>query len=120
MTAAARVAVCSLLLASQTPGCRQSSMIGQAPIIPTVSTATADDGIFRIMNAVRGRVHGGRVELEGDLPEGADVVVLATNRDEPFDLAEAEIAELEARMAAADQGDVVPATEVLQKLRTKR
>ncbi len=80
----------------------------------------AGDGIFDRMNAVRGRVHGGRVEFEGDLPEGADVVVMATNREEPFELAETEIAELEARMAAADRGDLVPATDVIQKLRSTR
>ncbi len=72
------------------------------------------------MSAVRGRLHGGRVELETELPEGADVVVMATDRDEPFDLAEAEIAELEARMTAADDGDVMPAAEVMQKLRSTR
>lgn len=72
------------------------------------------------MNAVRGRVREGRVELEGDLPEGAEVVVLATNREEPYELAEPEIAELEARMAAADRGDVVPAADVIQKLRSTR
>ena len=72
------------------------------------------------MNAVRGRVHGGRVELETELPEGADVVVLATDSETPFDLAEVEIAELVARMAGADLGDVVPAAEVIQKLRSTR
>ena len=72
------------------------------------------------MNAVRGRVREGRVELEGDLPEGAEVVVLVPNREEPYDLAEVEIAELETRMAAADRGDVVPANDVIQTLRSKR
>jgi len=72
------------------------------------------------MNAVRGRVRGGRVELEGDLPEGADVVVFAANRDDPFDLTESDLAELEARMVEADRGEVVPAPVVLQKLRPTR
>jgi hypothetical protein len=62
------------------------------------------------MSAVRGRVRGGRVELETQLPEGADVVVFPVVGEEaPFDLAEAEIEELEARMAAATRGEVVPA-----------
>jgi hypothetical protein len=69
---------------------------------------------------VRGRVREGRVELEADLPEGAGVVVLAPDREEPYDLAEAEIAELEARMAAADRGDVVPAADAIEKLRSRR
>ena len=72
------------------------------------------------MSAVRGRVREGRVELEGELPEGAEVVVLTASRDEAFDLADAEVAELEARMAAADHGDVRPADEVIQKLRSKQ
>lgn len=72
------------------------------------------------MNAVRGRVRGGRVELESELPEGEDVVVMATNRDDPFDLAEAEIAELEARMVAIDREEVQPAAELIQKLRSTR
>lgn len=72
------------------------------------------------MNAVRGRVHGGRVELETELAEGADVVVLAKESETPFDLAEVEIAELEARMATADMGDVVSAAEVIEKLRSAR
>ena len=77
-------------------------------------------GKVTTMSPVRGRVHGGRVELEGELPEGADVVVMAADGDEPFDLAEAEIAELKARMAAADRGEVQPAAEVIQKLRSTR
>lgn len=72
------------------------------------------------MNAVRGRVRGGRVELDGELPEGADVVVVAPSREEPFDLADGEIAELEARVAAANRGEVVSASDVLESLRSKR
>lgn len=72
------------------------------------------------MSAVRGRVHGGRVEFDGELPEGAEVVVMATSHDEPFDLVEREVAELEARMAAANGGDVVPAPQLIQKLRSTR
>jgi hypothetical protein len=72
------------------------------------------------MNAVRGRVRGGHVELERELPEGADVVVLATDGEESFELTEADVAELAGRMAAADRGDVVPAVDVIQKLRSSR
>ena len=72
------------------------------------------------MDAVRGRVHGGRVELGTELPEGADVVVPATDSEPPFALAEVEIAEMEARIAGADVGNVLPAAEVIQKLRSTR
>ena len=60
------------------------------------------------------------MELETGLPEVADVVVLATDSETPFDLAEVEIAELEARMAGADVGVVVPAAALIQKLRSTR
>jgi Arc/MetJ-type ribon-helix-helix transcriptional regulator len=62
------------------------------------------------MNAVRGRVRGGRIELDGALPEGAEVVVLASSQDESFSLDEARLALIESRMAEADRGDVEPAS----------
>jgi hypothetical protein len=76
--------------------------------------------VWWTMSAVRGRVRGGRVELEAELPEGEVVVVLSADREEPFELAPAEIAELEARMAAADAGEVVPGSVVFTKLRSTR
>ncbi len=60
------------------------------------------------------------MELENELPEGSDVVVLTTTNHVPFDLAEAEVAELEARIAAANRGEVQLAADVLQKLRSRR
>jgi hypothetical protein len=72
------------------------------------------------MTAVRGRVRGGRVEVETDLPEGTEVVVLTATGDEPFELDEAQVVELEARIAGADRGDVVPASQVLEQLRPTR
>jgi hypothetical protein len=72
------------------------------------------------MNAVRGRVRGGHVEIDHALPEGAEVVVITGGDEEPFDLDEARVAELEARMAEADRGEVVPAATVLVRLRGAR
>jgi Arc/MetJ-type ribon-helix-helix transcriptional regulator len=65
------------------------------------------------MNAVRGRVRGGRIELDSALPEGAEVVVLASSQDESFSLDEARLALIESRMAEADRGDVEPASTAL-------
>ena len=70
------------------------------------------------MNAVRGRVHGGRIELESALPEGAEVVVLAPGQDESFALDDAQLAELEDRMTRADLGEVEPAGAVLERLQS--
>ena len=73
------------------------------------------------MNAVRGRVRGGSVELDAVLPEGAEVVVLTGGDDEPFDLDEACVAELETRMAESDRGGPVePAAAVFARLRGAR
>jgi hypothetical protein len=72
------------------------------------------------MNAVRGRVCGGHVETDATLPEGAEVVVLTVGGEEPFDLDDAQLSELESRMAEADRGEVEPADAVLARLRHGR
>ena len=72
------------------------------------------------MNAVRGRVRGGHIEIDEALPEGAEVVVLTAGHDEPFDLDDAQVGELESRMAEADLGELEPAEVVLANLRRSR
>jgi hypothetical protein len=71
------------------------------------------------MNAIRGRVRGGHIETDAALPEGAEVVVLTGADEAPFDLDDAQLAELEARMAEADRGEVEPAQAVLARLRAR-
>jgi hypothetical protein len=72
------------------------------------------------MNALRGRVRGGRIELDGALPEGAEVVVLTPGPDESFDLDEVQLTEIEARMTEADKGEVESASSAFESLRRKR
>lgn len=60
------------------------------------------------------------MELEGALPEGAEVLVLLPDDSEHFDLDDASSAELEERMSGADRGQVVPARVVFDRLRAKR
>jgi hypothetical protein len=72
------------------------------------------------VNAVRGRVRGGHIEVDAELPEGAEVVVLTRGNEEPFDLAAAELDELERRIADADEGELEPAETLLAKLRRSR
>ncbi len=72
------------------------------------------------MNALRGRVRGGRVELDGALPEGVKVVVLASGQDESFELDDDQLTEIETRMAEADRGEVEPAAIALESLRRRR
>ena len=69
------------------------------------------------MNAVRGRVRGGRIETDTALPEGAEVVILTRGDEEPFELDGTQLDELERRIADADRGEVEPAEDLLRRLR---
>jgi hypothetical protein len=72
------------------------------------------------MNAIRGRVRGGHVEIDEPLPDGAEVVVLAPAEDTPFELDDTSNAELESRMAELDRGETVPGETVFDGLRRGR
>lgn len=72
------------------------------------------------MNAVRGTVRNGQIATDSPLPEGAEVVVLRAADGEPFDLDEAQLTELETRMAEANRGEHEPASAVLERLRRAR
>ena len=67
---------------------------------------------------VRARVGNGRLVLDEptDLPEGAEVE-LAPVDDQPWDLTPEQRAELKARIAGADRGELVPAADVFARLR---
>jgi hypothetical protein len=71
------------------------------------------------MRVASGKVVGGRVELEGDLPEGATVTVLARDGDETFE-ADPEIEKvlLEA-IAQCERGDTLPMSQILRELRDR-
>ena len=65
-----------------------------------------------------GKVNEGMIQLESqNLPEGTTVTVLAREGDETFELDAAQEAELLAAIAAAERGEVVTVSEVLQHLR---
>ncbi len=71
------------------------------------------------MRVASGKVVGGRVELEGDLPEGAAVTVLARDRDETFEAdPEIERVLLEA-IAQCERGDTLPMSQILRELRDR-
>ena len=70
------------------------------------------------MRIASGRVVSGHVEVEGEpLPEGTLVTLLTREEDETFDLDAAAEAELLESIAEADRGELIPAEEVLRKLR---
>ena len=70
------------------------------------------------MRIASGKVVDGRVELDGELPEGASVTVLATDGDETFE-ADAETEQM--LLQAIDQcnrGKTTPMARLLSELRT--
>ena len=63
----------------------------------------------------------GHVVVEGEsLPEGLLVTVLAREADETFELDATQEAELLESIAEADRGELIPAEEVLRKLRNSQ
>ena len=71
------------------------------------------------MRIASGKVVDGRVELDGTLPEGASVTVLALEDDETFEAdAETEKLLLEA-IAQCDRGQTTPLTDLLSELRSR-
>lgn len=71
------------------------------------------------MRVASGKVVGGRVELDAELPEGATVTVLALEGDGTFEAdAETERMLLEA-IAQADQRQTTSLTELLSELRKR-
>jgi hypothetical protein len=66
-----------------------------------------------------GKVVGGRVELDSELPEGTSVTVLARDGDETFEAdPETERMLLDA-IAQCDRGDTIPLPELLGQLRDR-
>jgi hypothetical protein len=73
------------------------------------------------MRIAPGIVVSGQVIVEGEsLPEGLLVTVLAKEADEAFELDADQEAELLESIAEADRGELIPAEEVLRKLRKPR
>jgi len=72
------------------------------------------------MRITPGKVVSGHVVVGGEpLPEGALVTVLVREADETFELDAAAEAELLESIAQADRGQLIPAEDVLRKLRNR-
>jgi hypothetical protein len=64
-----------------------------------------------------GRVNGGRIEIEDDsLPEGTTVTILAPENGEVFEATPDEEARLLAAIAEAGSGNVIGASEMLERI----
>ena len=71
------------------------------------------------MQVASGKVVAGRVELDGELPEGASVTVLARDGDETFEAdPETEKMLLEA-IGQCDRGETIQLHQLLTELRSR-
>lgn len=69
------------------------------------------------MQITSGKVINGRVVVEGDLPEGAAVTLIALDGEETFEVdAELEAVLLES-IAQGQRGETIPAEELLREMR---
>lgn len=66
-----------------------------------------------------GKVVGGRVELDSELPEGASVTVLAPEGDETFEADPETERMLLDSIAQCDRGETIPLTQLLSELRDR-
>jgi hypothetical protein len=71
------------------------------------------------MQIATGKIVNGHVVLEADLPEGADVTLIALDGEETFEVdAELEAVLLES-IAQGERGETIPADELLRELRSR-
>ena len=71
------------------------------------------------MRIAHGRVVGGRVELDGELPEGATVAVLATDGDETFEVDAETRRVLLTAIEQCRNGQTTPMVDLLAELRRR-
>ena len=71
------------------------------------------------MQIASGRVVGGRVELESELPEGTQVTVLAPEGEESFDADPETERRLLESIRQCDEGATSPLSELLADLRRR-
>jgi len=71
------------------------------------------------MQIASGKVVDGQVVVEGELPEGSDVTLLAFDGEEEFQVgAELEAVLLES-IAQGERGETISAKELLREMRTR-
>ena len=66
-----------------------------------------------------GKVVGGRVELDSELPEGTSVTVLARGGDETFEADSKTERMLLDAIAQCERGDTIPLPQLLGQLRDR-
>jgi len=66
-----------------------------------------------------GKVIAGRVVVEADLPEGADVTLIALDGEETFEVSPELEAILLESIAQGQRGEIISAEELLRELRSQ-
>jgi hypothetical protein len=71
------------------------------------------------MRVAPGKVVGGRVEFDGELPEGTSVAVLAPEGDETFEVDPETKRVLRAAIQQCQNGQTTPMADLLAELRNR-
>lgn len=71
------------------------------------------------MQIASGKIVNGRVVVEADLPEGAEVTLLALDGEETFEVDADLEAVLLASIAQGERGETIPAEKLLRELRSR-
>ena len=71
------------------------------------------------MRIASGKVVGGQIVYEGELPEGADVTLIAREENETFEVSPELRAVLLESMAQCDRGETIPATQLIREMRSR-
>ena len=68
------------------------------------------------MQVASGKVINGRIVVDAEFPEGADVTLFVNDDEETFDVTPELEAVLLASMAAGARGETIPAEQLLREL----
>ncbi|HVT45111.1 MAG TPA: hypothetical protein VMT00_12065 [Thermoanaerobaculia bacterium] len=71
------------------------------------------------MHIASGKVVNGRVVVDGDLPEGADVTLLAFDGEETFEVDAALEAVLLESIAQGERGETITVEDLLREMRSR-
>lgn len=68
------------------------------------------------MQVTRGKVINGRIVVDAELPEGAEVTLIVNDDEETFEVTPELEGMLVASMAEGDRGETIPADELMREL----
>jgi hypothetical protein len=71
------------------------------------------------MQIASGKVIDGHVVVDGDLPEGSDVTLLALDGEEEFEVGPELEAILLESIAQGQRGETIPAEDLLREMRSR-